>query len=174
MKFQTLVTLVSFTFAIGLWFGSTHSLPLNEASSTDSAEVVNSSTAKMKLGAFSISLAVKDIKASKAFYEKLDFVEAGGNIKHNWLIMRNGTTTIGLFQGMFEKNIMTFNPGWDQNAKPVKDFVDVRELQAEFKSRDMKLEKEAKADSKGPASFVLKDPDGNMILFDQHVSKPKK
>lgn len=127
----------------------------------------------MQLGNFSVSLAVKDIKASKAFYEMLDFKEVGGNIEQNWLVLQNGTTTIGLFQGMFERNLMTFNPGWDHNKETPKDFQDVRELQAVLKERGMKFTTEADMASKGPASFVLTDPDGNPVLFDQHVPKPK-
>ena len=128
----------------------------------------------MQLGVFSISLAVKDIKASKAFYEKLDFKEVGGKLEQNWLILQNGTTTIGLFQGMFEKNIMTFNPGWTTDQETLEDFQDVRELQSTLKQRGLKLIAEADESSKGPASFTLVDPDGNPILFDQHVPSPKR
>ncbi len=128
----------------------------------------------MQLGVFSVSLAVKDIKASKAFYEKLDFKEVGGKLEENWLILQNGTTTIGLFQGMFEKNIMTFNPGWTANQETLKEFQDVRELQSTLKERGLKLSTEADESSTGPASFVLGDPDGNSILFDQHVPSPKR
>ncbi|MGH1366447.1 MAG: VOC family protein [Calditrichia bacterium] len=123
----------------------------------------------MNLGAFSVSLAVKDIKASKAFYEKLGFEEAGGDITQNWLILRNGTHVIGLFQGMFEKNILTFNPGWNQNAESLDSFTDVRELQKQLKSDGMEFNVEADESTKGPASFVLTDPDGNPVLVDQHV-----
>lgn len=129
---------------------------------------------KMQLGNFSVSLAVKDIKASKAFYEKLDFTEIGGNVGQNWLIMQNGTTTIGLFQGMFEKNLMTFNPGWNHKAETLPEFQDVRDLQAVLKERGIVPATEAEAASDGPASFVIVDPDGNPILFDQHVPKAKK
>lgn len=123
----------------------------------------------MKLGAFSVSLSVKDIKASKAFYEKLGFTIFGGDINQNWLILKNEHTVIGLFQGMFEKNIMTFNPGWDQSANKLESFTDVRELQKALKDNGVKLETEADENSTGPASFVLVDPDGNAILVDQHV-----
>lgn len=122
-----------------------------------------------KLGAFSVSLTVKDIAASKAFYEKLGFTVFHGNINQKWLILKNGDTVIGLFQGMFEKNILTFNPGWDQNAKPVTPFTDVRELQKQFKAQGVKFAKEGPESGSGPASFVIEDPDGNAILFDQHV-----
>jgi predicted enzyme related to lactoylglutathione lyase len=123
----------------------------------------------MELGAFSISLAVKDIAASKAFYEKLGFTEFGGDITQNWLIMRNGDHVIGLFQGMFEKNILTFNPGWDQNAQNLDSFTDVRELQRQLKAQGITLTTEADESTSGPASFVAVDPDGNAILVDQHV-----
>ena len=123
----------------------------------------------MKLGAFSVSLAVKNIKNSKLFYEQLGFTEFGGNIKQNWLIMKNGTTTIGLFQGMFDQNILTFNPGWDNDTNKLKSFKDVRELQKELKNKGFTMITEADETTSGPASFVLVDPDGNPILVDQHV-----
>ncbi|MEM8964663.1 MAG: VOC family protein [Acidobacteriota bacterium] len=123
----------------------------------------------MQLGAFSVSLAVQDIHASKAFYEKLGFQAIGGQIEQNWLILRNATTTIGLFQGMFESNIMTFNPGWDGNNNELPEFEDVRQIQARLKEQGLAIEKEADPDTEGPASFVVVDPDGNAILFDQHV-----
>jgi predicted enzyme related to lactoylglutathione lyase len=123
----------------------------------------------MKLGAFSVSLAVKDIKASKAFYEKLGFTVFMGDQAKNWLIMKSGDHVIGLFQGMFEKNILTFNPGWDSNARKLDAFTDVRELQRQLKSAGVKLATEADESTKGPASFLAVDPDGNQILFDQHV-----
>lgn len=123
----------------------------------------------MNLGAFSISLAVDDIKASKEFYEKLGFQEFGGDISQNWLMLRNGPHVIGLFQGMFEQNILTFNPGWDQNAQELDDYTDVRELQRQLKARGLTFATEADEDTTGPASFILLDPDGNPILVDQHV-----
>lgn len=123
----------------------------------------------MKLGTFSVSLAVKDIAASKAFYEKLGFRVFGGNIDQHWLILKNGDTVIGLFQGMFDKNILTFNPGWDSNAQPVADFTDVRELQRQLKAQGIAFASEADESTTGPASFVVVDPDGNPVLFDQHV-----
>jgi len=122
----------------------------------------------MELGVFSVSLAVKDLQASKAFYEKLGFTVFGGN-GQNWQILRNGTTIIGLFQGMFEKNILTFNPGWDSNAQKVDGFTDVRELQRQLKAQGMTLTTEADETTTGPASFVAVDPDGNPVLVDQHV-----
>lgn len=128
----------------------------------------------MQLGNFSVSLAVKDIKASKAFYEKLDFKEVGGKLEQNWLVLQNGTTTIGLFQGMFEKNIMTFNPGWDKDKQTLKEFQDVRELQRIMKERGLEFATEADESTTGPASIILVDPDGNSILIDQHVPSPKR
>jgi len=123
----------------------------------------------MELGAFSVSLAVKDIEASKLFYEKLGFRIFLGDQSQNWLIMKNGDHTIGLFQGMFEKNILTFNPGWSSDAQPLKEFIDVRELQRLFKERGISMISEADENSTGPASFMIFDPDGNTILIDQHV-----
>lgn len=122
----------------------------------------------MDLGAFSISLAVTDLAASRAFYEKFGFTAFGGNGKQ-WLILKNGPHIIGLFQGMFEKNILTFNPGWDQDAKPVAGFTDVRELQRQLKAQGVTFATEADETTTGPASFVAIDPDGNPVLVDQHV-----
>ena len=124
----------------------------------------------MELGNFSISLAVKDLEASKQFYEKLGFKVFGGDAAHGWLIMKGGDhTIIGLFQGMFEKNILTFNPGWDSNAKKLASFTDVRELQRRLKEQGVQLKQEADESTTGPASFMAVDPDGNPILVDQHV-----
>ncbi|WP_394748685.1 VOC family protein [Spongiimicrobium salis] len=123
----------------------------------------------MKLGAFSVSLAVKDLKASKVFYEKLGFSKFAGDMEMNYLIMKNGETIIGLFQGMFQNNILTFNPGWDQNATTLEDYEDVRQIQKTLKQQGVALEREADETSSGPASLVLLDPDGNTILIDQHV-----
>jgi catechol 2,3-dioxygenase-like lactoylglutathione lyase family enzyme len=123
----------------------------------------------MKLGAFSISLSVKDIKASKKFYENLGFKVFAGDVEKNYLIMKNEDSLIGLFQGMFENNILTFNPGWDQNAKELEKFDDVREIQKKLKEKDVKLENEADENTNGPASITVIDPDGNIILIDQHV-----
>ncbi len=123
----------------------------------------------MKLGAFSISLTVKDLKVSKNFYEKLGFEVFGGKIDQNYLIMKNGNTIIGLFQGMFDKNILTFNPGWDQDANELEEYTDVRKLNKKLKEKEIKTEQERLEDDKGPGSFVIIDPDGNPILIDQHV-----
>ena len=123
----------------------------------------------MELGNFSVSLAVKDIEASKLFYEKLGFKVFAGDQSQNWLIMKNGDHAIGLFQGMFEKNILTFNPGWDSDARQLKQFTDIRELQRQFRKNGVSMMSEADEGSMGPASFMIADPDGNVILFDQHV-----
>ncbi len=123
----------------------------------------------MKLGAFSISLSVKDLEASKSFYEKLGFSIFGGNAADKWLIMKNGDHIIGLFQGMFDKNMLTFNPGWDQDSNTLDSFTDVRELQRELKAKGVQIQTEADESTSGPSSFVIVDPDGNPILVDQHV-----
>ena len=123
----------------------------------------------MQLGAFSISLAVKDIRASRAFYEKMGFEVVGGDQAQNWLILRNSGHTLGLFQGMFEGNLLTFNPGWDDEAQPLPSFADIREVQRELKSKGLQFISEADESTSGPASFIIQDPDGNTILVDQHV-----
>jgi predicted lactoylglutathione lyase len=123
----------------------------------------------MELGNFSVSLAVKDIEASKQFYEKLGFTVFMGDQSQNWLIMKNGPHAIGLFQGMFDKNILTFNPGWNSDAQPLGEFTDVRELQQQLRARGVKMISEADESSTGPASFMIQDPDGNTILVDQHL-----
>ncbi len=123
----------------------------------------------MQLGAFSVSLAVKDLVASRAFYENLGFTTAGGDADQGWLILRNAGCTISLFQGMFDGNILTFNPGWDGEAQPLPDFTDVRDLQKQLKASGLTLDSEAEETGSGPASVMLTDPDGNTILIDQHV-----
>jgi lactoylglutathione lyase len=123
----------------------------------------------MELGAFSISLAVNDIEASRKFYEKFGFTVFGGDASQKWLILKNGDHVIGLFEGMFEKNILTFNPGWDQNAQKLASFTDIRELQRRLKAQGVVFQQEADENTTGPASFVVVDPDGNPILVDQHV-----
>lgn len=122
----------------------------------------------MELGAFSISLKVKDIKKSVEFYEKLGFTYKGGNIDQNWIVLKNGNTVIGLFQGFIEENTLTFNPGWDQQAQNLPEFNDVREIQKKLKAKDVKLDREADEKTSGPEYIILKDPDGNPILIDQH------
>lgn len=128
----------------------------------------------MRLGNFSVGLAVKDIGASRAFYEKLGFRVIGGNQDQNWLILQNESATIGLFQGMFDRNVMTFNPGWDRTGAALEDFDDVRDIQRTLRDRGLVLVSEADATSTGPASLMLADPDGNPILVDQHVPGPRK
>ncbi|PZW43854.1 hypothetical protein LX95_00180 [Mesonia algae] len=123
----------------------------------------------MKLGAFSMSLNVKDLQISKAFYEKLGFKALGGNEEMNYLIMKNENAIIGLFQGMFEVNILTFNPGWDENAQTLENYNDVREIEKSLKESDIVLEQEVKKETQGPGSLIVKDPDGNVILIDQHI-----
>jgi predicted lactoylglutathione lyase len=125
--------------------------------------------AAMNLGAFSVSLSVKDLQVSQSFYEKLGFTVFSGDASQNWLIMKNGDHVIGLFQGMFDKNILTFNPGWDQETNTLESFTDVRDLQRELKEQGVTFAQEADESTTGPASFVLVDPDGNPILVDQHV-----
>ena len=128
----------------------------------------------MELGNFSVSLAVKDIKASKAFYDKLDFTEVAGKLEQNWIVLQNGNARIGLFQGMFDKNIMTFNPGWTKDKETMPDFQDVRELQRTLKARGITMTTAADEATTGPAHFMIADPDGNTLLFDQHVASPKR
>lgn len=127
----------------------------------------------MELGNFSVSLAVKDIAASKAFYEKLDFRVVGGKLEQNWLVLQSGSARIGLFQGMFDRNILTFNPGWTKDRETLADFDDVRALQRNLKARGMAIAGEADETTKGPAHFTVVDPDGNTLLFDQHVPSPR-
>lgn len=131
--------------------------------------ITNTKKDDMNLGAFSMSLSVKDLKASKEFYEYLGFTAFGGSVEKNYLIMKNGNALIGLFQGMFQGNILTFNPGWDENAKEIEGFKDIREIQKHLKSKNIKLTTEADEKTKGPASLMLTDPDGNVILLDQHL-----
>jgi catechol 2,3-dioxygenase-like lactoylglutathione lyase family enzyme len=127
----------------------------------------------LELGNFSVSLAVKDIKASLAFYQKLGFKQVGGKLEQNWVVLQNGTARIGLFQGMFDKNILTFNPGWTKDKETLTDFQDVRALQSALKARGLTIATEADVTTTGPAYFQLTDPDGNALLFDQHVPSPK-
>ncbi len=128
----------------------------------------------MEFGNFSVSLAVKDIKASKAFYEKLDFVPVAGKLEQNWIVLHNGSARMGLFHGMFDKNIMTFNPGWSKDRETLPCFQDVRELQRTLRARGITMTIEADDKTEGPAYFQLTDPDGNTILVDQHVASPKR
>ncbi|ALV45104.1 glyoxalase [Arthrobacter alpinus] len=123
----------------------------------------------MQLGAFSVSLTVKDIHASLAFYEKLGFTHHVGDVSQNWIVLKNGEAVIGLFQGMFEKNALTFNPGWNQDAQGVAQFTDVREIQRQLREKGMEFMAEADESTTGPASFIIVDPDGNPVIVDQHV-----
>ena len=134
----------------------------------------NTTKSDMQLGNFSISLAVKDVNASKEFYEKLGFKVSGGDLKRKYVVLQNGTSTIGLFQGMFEKNSLTYNPGWDRDKKTLAEFQDVREIQLELKKRGLNPVVSADESTDGPAFLTLVDPDGNPILIDQHVPKPTK
>ena len=152
--------------------GALASIAIVATTMTPSAETKE--TKAMELGNFSVSLTVKDIKASKAFYEKLDFKEVGGKLEENWIVLQNGNARIGLFQGMFDKNIMTFNPGWTKDKETLKDFQDVRELQRTLKARGITMAPEADETTEGPAHFMVTDPDGNTILVDQHVPSPKR
>lgn len=156
-----LLLLCVFMFALG-------GFVMNDNTPTEKKEV------PLRLGNFSVSLAVKDLAASQAFYEKLGFKVVGGEAKQNWLILQNETSNIGIFQGMFQKNILTYNPGWDRNKTTMKDFDDVRDIQKMLKSRGITLTMSADEASTGPASVMLSDPDGNPILIDQFVDKPKK
>ena len=134
----------------------------------------NTTKSDMQLGNFSISLAVKDVNASKEFYEKLGFKVSGGDLKRKYVVLQNETSTIGLFQGMFEKNSLTYNPGWDRDKKTLAEFQDVREIQLELKKRGLNPVVSADESTDGPAFLTLVDPDGNPILIDQHVPKPTK
>jgi predicted lactoylglutathione lyase len=134
----------------------------------------NASKTDMQLGNFSISLTVKDVHASKEFYEKLGFKVSGGDLKRNYVVLQNATSTIGLYQGMFEKNSLTYNPGWDRDCKTLAEFQDVREIQQELKKRGLNPVVAADESTTGPAYLTLVDPDGNPILIDQHVPKPTK
>ena len=161
MKNKTIMILVIISaFILGIYINS---LFANQSINNKKEKKEN-----MKLGAFSISLSVKDLKVSKEFYEKIGFEGFAGRMEHNYFIMKNNNALVGLFQGMFDGNILTFNPGWDENAKNIDEFDDVREIQKQIKSQGIKLVQEADENTSGPASFILTDPDGNTILFDQH------
>jgi predicted lactoylglutathione lyase len=163
--------LIATSFAGGYFLNSV----LKSKDDKTSIETVETSTNEiikndnMKLGAFSVSLAVKDIHVSKAFYENLGFSVFGGSLEQNYLIMKNETTLIGLFQGMFEETLLTFNPGWDSNAQNIEDYQDVRDIQKSLKNSGIELINETDENANGPGSFMVKDPDGNIILFDQHI-----
>ena len=170
---KTIVVILGFalSFWVGFFFKSIITkqpdINDNKEQSNDNSTIKKNDT--MKLGAFSISLSVKDINASKEFYEKLGFSIFAGGMEKHYLIMKNRNALIGLFHGMFENNILTFNPGWDENAQKVENFDDVRIIQKKLKGNGIKLMTEADENTTGPASIILEDPDGNQILFDQHV-----
>lgn len=147
---------------------------LGGCASTRTPETASDPQAPPSLGNFSVSLAVKDLAASRAFYETLGFRTIAGDASQNWLILQNDTATIGIFQGMFEDNILTFNPGWDRNSNTLTDFDDVREIQRRLKAQGVAIVTEADEATTGPASFIIVDPDGNTILVDQHVDEPGK
>src|SRR3954453_8804063 len=151
-----------------------HDAPATPARPPASPTTHTSGDAHMRLGNFSISLAVKDIAASRAFYEKLGFKVVSGDPSKNWIVLQNETTKIGLFQGMFERNMLTFNPGWDSSKATLADFEDVRDIQKELKGRGPTPRPPADETAPGPAYLMLTDPDGNPILIDQHVPSPKK
>jgi catechol 2,3-dioxygenase-like lactoylglutathione lyase family enzyme len=168
----------AFTFTpifVGMLASALASIAINATAATETPSTPAGEKKPMDLGNFSVSLNVKDIKASKAFYEKLDFKVVAGKLEQNWIVLQSGSTTIGLFQGMFDKNIMTFNPGWNKNKETLKEFQDVRELQRTLKARGITtIAPEADEKTEGPAYFKVTDPDGNMLLFDQHVPSPKR
>lgn len=159
--------LISLGFVLALLMGF---YPYNEFSRKSEKEesLINTNPENMKLGAFSISLSVKDLKTSREFYENLGFSVLGGGMEKNYLIMKNENSLIGLFQGMFEGNILTFNPGWDEEGKNIGSFDDIRKIQEELKAKGIDIENEIDTNTTGPASFTLTDPDGNLILIDQH------
>lgn len=166
MKKTTLILLIGSVVLFGCYAKNGDTKPLNKAIENATPPL---NAANMKLGAFSVSLNVKDLAASKLFYENLGFTVLGGGMKMKYLIMKNGNSLIGLFEGMFEKNILTFNPGWDENGKNVEPFDDIKEIQKRLKEKGIKLDTEIEpVDSVGPSSIMLKDPDGNVILIDQH------
>lgn len=160
----TIIAVFLIAFAIGYILSTT----LAKKPKTDNEKNKTEKSTNMKLGAFSISLAVKDIHKSVAFYEKLGFIHNGGNIDQNWVILKNENAIIGLFQGMFEDNIITFNPGWDANAQNLESFDDVREIQKQLKKSGITLSREADETTSGPEYITLTDPDGNNFLIDQH------
>lgn len=164
-KIYFIIVVIIATFAAGYYLNTVFAQKLiNDNKEITKTENHNN----MKLGAFSISLSVKDLKTSKEFYEKLGFNAFAGSMEQNYLIMKNDNALIGLFQGMFQGNILTFNPGWDESANNIENFKDIREIQKQLKNSGLKLINEADEKTEGPASLMLTDPDGNMILLDQH------
>jgi len=162
---RSIILGVVVVLGFGLYFNNSTA---QEAIEKTDLSITNRTENNMKLGAISISLSVKDLKVSKEFYEKLGFKVFSGSMEKNYLIMKNEESLVGLFQGMFEGNILTFNPGWDQNGQNLDNFDDVRDIQEELKNKAVSLLSEADKNSTGPANIMLKDPDGNVILIDQH------
>lgn len=167
MKILVILGLIA-SFALGFAFTALFTKQEETTAQPASTNSDNQTTNNMQLGAFSVSLSVADIKASKAFYENLGFTVFAGDLEKNYLIMKNENALIGLFQGMFQGNILTFNPGWDENAQNLHKFSDVREIQRHLKDKGVTLNTEADESTTGPASFMVTDPDGNVLLFDQH------
>lgn len=155
-----------------LLIGAIALIGMGRASTAQSPQAMEKKT--LELGNFSVSLVVKDIKASLAFYQKLDFKQVGGKLEQNWVVLQNGNARIGLFQGMFDKNLLTFNPGWTKDKETLTDFQDVRDLQRVLKARGIAIAPEADETTEGPAFFEVTDPDGNTLLFDQYVPSPKR
>lgn len=169
-KTALLIAGLAATFFLGFYARATFNKETAEKSETKPIANIRKTKKdnNMKLGAFSVSLSVKDLTVSKEFYENLGFTQFAGGMEQNYLIMKNGNALIGLFQGMFQGNILTFNPGWDENAKNLEEFDDVRTIQKHLKSKGVTINPEADENTKGPASFMVTDPDGNVVLFDQH------
>jgi len=165
------ILLITLGFVIALLFGfypGNTSKEQNKNNLISTNKILTNKVENMKLGAFSISLSVKDIETSKQFYENLGFTILGGDIEKNYLIMKNENSLIGLFQGMFENNILTFNPGWDENGNNIESFNDIRDIQSQLKNKGIKIDNEIDPKTIGPASLTITDPDGNVILLDQH------
>nr|WP_287403837.1 VOC family protein [Candidatus Brachybacter algidus] len=164
---RTILIIIGFVATFGIGFYS-NTVSANISVKGNTALINTKKQSNLKLGAFSISLSVKDLMSSKEFYEKLGFNTFAGSMEQNYLIMKNENALIGLFQGMFQGNILTFNPGWDENASNLENFDDIRKIQSQLKNNGLTLTSEADEKTKGPASLMLTDPDGNVILLDQH------
>jgi catechol 2,3-dioxygenase-like lactoylglutathione lyase family enzyme len=163
---ETTLLIAGLLMSFGLGYYSNNFITKQPGNSIGNSEIEK--TEPLRLGAFSVSLSVIDLNASKEFYEKLGFVVFGGAMENKYLKIKNENSLIGLFQGMFEGNILTFNPGWDENAENIEKFDDVREIQRQLKSNGIRIENEADEKTSGPASFMITDPDGNVVLIDQH------
>ena len=165
---NTIIAAFLLLFGLGLCMASSAQKPGEAIINQSDSNSIISNSENMKLGAFSVSLSVKDITVSQEFYENLGFIVFAGDINQNYLIMKNGNTLIGLFQGMFQGNMLTFNPGWDENGQNLKEFTDIRKIQRHLKDSGIDINPEADENTTGPASFIVTDPDGNVLLFDQH------